>query len=279
MLKELRAKTAIKPMLMMTACILCAVLVLTACTDSRPNKSAVTEAEVKEMIIGRWIVADIDGQPAMTNDKCVFTFTSADKALISASFNARPELGRQWIDQLEADVAVSGNKVTITRSANAKTTIVDELSVTGITADETIGDLVVKLMENGSETIVSEGTIRLARVNIDCSEDILGMWEGRCTSEGSVFDDGETHRWEYKADGNYSYYVKNGDSWEVKNDLINDYFVTGNLLCTRWGDNDHDDREWWEISINGESMNWTALRSSEDGSTYTVTFEMTKVTE
>jgi hypothetical protein len=59
-----------------------------------------------------------------------------------------------------------------------------------------------------------------------------------------------------------------------------DYFVDGILLCTRWQHTADSEelREWWEIeSIENGVMKWTALRMHEDGSTYTATFEMTKV--
>lgn len=56
-----------------------------------------------------------------------------------------------------------------------------------------------------------------------------------------------------------------------------EYFVDGNLLCTRWMENGAENREWWEISIDGNKMNWSALREDEDGKTFTATFEMTKV--
>ena len=59
-----------------------------------------------------------------------------------------------------------------------------------------------------------------------------------------------------------------------------EYFVDGTLLCMRWknaGD-DTEKRERWEIaSVENGKMKWTALRQKEDGSTYTTTFEMTKV--
>lgn len=47
---------------------------------------------------------------------------------------------------------------------------------------------------------------------------------------------------------------------------------------------DNDDNpvlrgEWWEITINGDKMTWTALRKKADGTTFTSTFEMNKVTE
>ena len=96
-------------------------------------------------------------------------------------------------------------------------------------------------------------------------------------SEGSEFDDGETHRWEYKADGTYVYYVKDGDDWVSSENTLNEYFVDGTLLCTRWIDQGQENREWWEINIDGDKMNWTALRQKEDGTTFTATFEMRKV--
>jgi hypothetical protein len=60
---------------------------------------------------------------------------------------------------------------------------------------------------------------------------------------------------------------------------MNEYFVAGNLLCSRWMENGQENREWWEISIDGDKMNWTALREDEDGKTFTATFEMKRVEE
>ena len=69
--------------------------------------------------------------------------------------------------------------------------------------------------------------------------------------------------------------------WQLSDDVLNDYFIDGNLLCTRWknaGEGQKENREWWEIeSIENGVMKWKALRQREDGSTYTATFEMTKV--
>ncbi len=54
---------------------------------------------------------------------------------------------------------------------------------------------------------------------------------------------------------------KVGDMWVNSNDVLAEYFVDGIRLCTRWK-NTADSEE---------------LR--DDGTTYTATFEMTKVTE
>ena len=71
--------------------------------------------------------------------------------------------------------------------------------------------------------------------------------------------DGELHRWEYKADGTYTYYVKDGDQWVASANTLNEYFVAGNLLCFRWVDNGQENREWWEITIENGVMKWTVL--------------------
>ena len=153
-----------------------------------------------------------------------------------------------------------------------------EFIVTTINDKELIANRKVTVTIDGNVDLFIEDVIRLEKLISDYREDIVGTWQGRCTSEGSVFDDGQEHRWEYKADGTYVYYVKDGDDWvPYADNTLNEYFVDGTLLCTRWIDNDVENREWWEITINGNKMNWTALRQKEDGTTFTATFEMKKV--
>ena len=261
------------------ACALPAFAEEAAAEQTLAETGEVTQADIEEKLIGSWIVTDRNGQPAMTNEKIVFTFDSTTEAHVSGSYNARPELGKQWMDMTEAEVKINNNIVTITRKAAEDTTILSELMIINITDTETQGDLVVRSVRNGEEQEIVEEPIRFVKVNDDLSEDILGTWEGKCTSEGSVFDDGKEHRGEYKADGTYVYYNKVGDEWAASDNSENEYFVAGNLLCTRWVENGVENREWWEISIEDGKMSWTALRADEDGSTYTASFEMNKVEE
>ena len=111
-------------------------------------------------------------------------------------------------------------------------------------------------------------------------QDILGTWEGKVTSAEDEHTDGELHRWEYKADGTYVYYDEGDAEWVAHDDALAEYFVDGTLLCTRWKKTADSEelREWWEIeSIEGGVMKWKALRQRENGSTYTATFQMTRV--
>ena len=97
----------------------------------------------------------------------------------------------------------------------------------------------------------------------------------------SFFDDGQLHRWEFKADGTFGFYRKVNDEWQLSDDTFSDYFVEGPLLCSRRKNNVEgavENREWWEIeSIENGVMKWKALRQKEDGTLYTATFQMTKV--
>lgn len=263
---------------MLAAILICSASVFTSCSkDDNPVNPA---DNLSEKIIGKWMTTDKNRQPMLTNEKRVVTFVSATKAYMSASFTHIP-VSTQWLDQIEADVVISDNKVTLTMHPEERVTVVDEYTVLAIDATGFTANLKVTTTLNGELSYEHESIIRLTIVNRDYSEAILGTWEGHVTnSEGSEYDDGETHRWEYKADGTYVYYVKDSDNWvPYADNTLNEYFVDGVLLCTRWGNNEQENREWWEITINGDKMNWTALRQNPDGTTFTATFEMTKVVE
>ena len=246
--------------------------------EETENTGEVTQEQIEENIVGTWIVAEYDNHPALTNDKAVFNFGSNNDVYVSASLNSRP--GRTpWLELLEAEADIEGNKVTLLFHDDEYTTVIRECIINAINPDELTANVKSTYIVDDVEKMTREQTVCLVKVNDDYSNDILGTWEGHCTSEGSVFDDGKDHRWEYKDEGTYVYYVKDGDNWVLSDDEHNEYFVAGNLLCMRWMENSQENREWWEITIDEDTMNWTALREDEDGKTYTATFEMKKVAE
>ena len=236
------------------------------------------DLKVAEKILGKWMTADKDGNPAPTDEKSVFTFISTTKAIACASKNTYSDSHSRWSLDREYDVEINGNNVKLTSHSDGSSTMIKEFAITSINDAEIVCRYKHTTVRDGQITSAgSEQIRRYVKVPADFREAIVGTWEGRCTSEGSVFDDGQEHRWQYKADGTYVYYVKDGDDWVPSENTLNEYFVDGTLLCTRWVDNEQDNREWWEINIDGDKMNWTALRQKEDGSTFTATFEMTKV--
>ena len=230
-----------------------------------------------ENIIGKWMVDALNDQPCPTNLKIVITFLSATKAYYSLS----DFYSDSWNNHASADVVIDGNNVTLTAFENEHTKHVTVADIYSITDKDmrlksdwkayTDGEMVInKVWDNE----------RYIRINNDFENDIIGTWEGKVTSAEDEHTDGELHRWEYKADGTYVYYNKVGDEWVNNNDVLAEYFVDGILLCTRWKQtaDSKELREWWEIeSINDGVMKWTALRMRDDGTTYTATFQMTKV--
>ena len=267
---------------MLAAILICGASMFTSCSSNEDNSVVPVEPDlnVAEKIIGRWMIAERNGQPETTNQKQVFNFTSATKVFVSLSIAAKPGMPSSWVDNLESEVAINGNMVTITGHPDEVTTILDENEITNINDNEFTTKRKLTMTKNGEVTFSSEMTLRFVKVNVDYCAEIFGMWEGMSTgAEGSEFDDGENHRWEYLLDGTFNYFHKN-DQWQISDDEYADYFVAGNLLCTRWknaGEGQEEHREWWEIeSIKDGVMKWKALRQREDGSTYTATFEMKK---
>ena len=261
----------------LAATLICGASLLTSCSKDKEDD---TDLNVSEKIIGCWISADGDGQPVATNEKVVLDFVSTTKAYMSGSFNHRPAAGSAWVDKVEHDVAIDGNKVTVTCHYDEHSSTEEIFTVTAISASEFSASLKFTLTVDGIEVFSREYPVRYVKVDADYFGAIVGLWQGRCTSEGSVFDDGQEHQWEYLADGTFHYYRQVDDQWQLSNDEYANYFVSGNLLCTRWknaGEGQEEHREWWEIAIDGNQMHWTALRSNPDGTTYTATFEMSKV--
>ena len=230
-----------------------------------------------ENIIGKWMVDALNGQPCPTNLKAVITFLSPTKAYGSLS----DFYSDSWNSHASADVVIDGNNVTLTAFENEHTKHVTVADIHSITDK----DMRLKSdwkVYTDDKMVINEvwDNEHYIRINKDFENDIIGTWEGKVTSAEDEHTDGELHRWEYKADGTYVYYNKVGDEWVNNNDVLAEYFVDGILLCTRWKQtaDSKELREWWEIeSINDGVMKWTALRMRDDGTTYTATFQMTKV--
>ena len=258
-------------------CLLFCTLFLTACGSKSTKENG--DADIEKKIIGKWMQTEIDGKPAATNDKTVTTFQSSTKAISSSSRDNYNKDSAKWSANREYDVKIDGKKVTITSQLRENVVLQNEFNIKSISDTEMVCDFKHSTLHDGVDksNAPEEKNVKFVKVDTDYSKDIIGTWEGKCTSEDSVFDDGQEHRWEYKEDGTYVYYSKDGDDWKVSNNELNEYFADGTLLCTRWTENGQENREWWEITINGDKMNWTALRENEDGSTFTATFEMNKV--
>ena len=259
------------------------LLALTAMIFAGCNKDNENETEnLSELMIGKWMLTEVKGHVVPTNEKVVYTIESEIMGYISASKVDFTEEQEKWTNHVPCDITVEGNKIIMYGSFNKTTSFEAELDVKSISKTMMLTESKYIIRHNGDTLYASSGSALWTKVPKDYSEDILGKWYGHITSsEGSEFDDGEPHQWEYLADGSYVYYSLDADSnWTSDVNAMSMYFVDGDLLCTRWknsGEGEVEHREWWEIaSIENGVMNWTALRQRDDGTTYTATFSMTK---
>ena len=271
-------------MWMLAAILICGTTtVLTSChsgdEDPAPVPQPQPDINLAEKIVGKWMVAELDGKACPTNLKAVVTFDSPTKAHGSLS----DFYSESWNVGVEADVKIDGNKMVITAKEDDHTTHVLNVIVYSITDEDMVLSSDWTVLVDGKEAhkeVYKEE--RWERVTKDYEAGFLGLWEGKVTRDLGDETNDELHRWECNADGTYSYFDKVNGKWvEVPNHLA-DYFVDGVLLCTRWQDTQDSEelREWWEIeSIQDNVMKATALRVREDGTTYTATFQMTRVEE
>ena len=234
-----------------------------------------------EKLKGKWMIADRDGQAALTNKKSVLTFLSATEALLSTSRESYSSTGSKWSAYLECSVAIDGNKVTITGHPNEHITIITELNIHSITTAEM--EVTYKHIRMRDGEIVSSGDpieMRYVKVTTDYKNAILGKWECTGLTGIETYNDANAML-EFYQDGTYNYWRKNGEGqWEaVTNREFQNYFVDGTLLATRWKNTGEDElREWWEIaSIANGQMQWTALRQNADGTTAQQGMRWTKV--
>ena len=247
-----------------------ALLALTACTSNDDNP-ATSDLGVKEKIMGKWMKSEQNGQPLPTDGKMVYTFVSPTKAYMSASIDASADVGTHWVSRLEAEMSISGNKVSMTSYSEEGATMVVDYVVTAIDDASFTANHKVTITLGGAVVYVVEDVLRFVRVTVDYAPAILGTWECQEITGGETYNDPNA-RLEFQADGTYNFYRKDeGGQWQpVTTREFQNYFVDGYLVNTRWKDaGAAEQREWWEIaSLADGQMEWTALRKRPDGTTF-----------
>jgi hypothetical protein len=142
----------------------------------QPVAPAQPDLNIAEKIIGRWIQAEVDGQPALTNRKNITTFYSPTLATVSTS-RITPQ-SAVWSNNQEFDVKIDGNKVTLTRQDDETTSLRNEYLISSITDTEMVCLFKHITSKNGRESSPSDQIIRYTKVSADYTKSILGTWEG-----------------------------------------------------------------------------------------------------
>lgn len=238
-----------------------------AMISCHPNEPTVT---LSQKIIGKWKRVTKDGVATLTENREILTFLNDKSATFSMAAYKTNEKRWIWEKQTTMEYTIENNRLCIKKDAYIYSTI-DRVSENLM--EWTVDSVVV----NGVD-VKDDIKATFAKVTVDYTQDILGLWEGVEMTGDETYDVEE--RIEYRADGSYVYYKKDGDSWTPSSDVNNEYNMDGDWLVLRWRNATEEDfhYEWWDVEyVQANEMKWTSLREKEDGTRFTSTFTWKRV--
>ena len=267
-----RMLAAIRPLVL--TMVFCGTGVFTACS-SNDDDNEQTDPKLAEKIIGKWLYFESDGELVETAESSVTTFVmegSTLKAYISQSLK---DYGL-WVHNQPAEVTMNGNKMTLTMKAGDLTTVEEFTDIT-VSGDDLRYTSKYTILRNG-KVIVTMGPYRLrcTKVYDDYSKIFIGRWEGIITSNEPGYTP-QPFCEHYFANGtNIEYELVEGQWVEVEAEYA-EFFIDGNLLCTRWkypGQDEQCENSIFESYVDGTLIvKEVVLRN---GHLYTETTTLTK---
>ena len=245
-------------------------LITSCATEDNPGKpTGPSEAVVKEKIVGKWKLSEVNNRDQVTNGRMILTYNENATLAVSISYFNKETNSYIWRNKQPGIYSIDGNVIKnyLNQSGlyDATPHYIEAISDEAMTMSST----------SGGQTIYT-------RVAADYTSDIIGMWEvTEMTGEETYNDDNA--RLAFLADGTYRYYRKDdtGDWQLVSTRDVEEYFVDGDWLATRWQETGGEmNYEWWDIDeIKDGQMKWSALREREDGTRFTTTFTWKKVSD
>ena len=246
-----------------------AIAALSSCSK---NEDVPSQKDIETKIIGKWKKMKHNGVDALTNKRTIWSFNNDGKGTQSLADYKEGDKTFIWDNKEPIQYSIQGN---ILHSISPD---VEHTATIPFINDNQMTMHVTKIISRGvdvKESYVSE----CSKVTADYSQDIIGMWEGVEMTGDETYGDAN-HRIEYKADGTYVYYDKDGNDWKLSEDVDNEYNVDGDWLASRWRPKAGEDfeYEWWDIAeIKDGTMKWSALREKGDKTRYTTTFTWKKI--
>ena len=245
----------------------------TACTSNDDNPatpSGPSESVIKEKIIGKWKGITQDGAELTTNGRTVLTFNADGKRTVSTSRFESNTNEYIWRNKQSGTYAIQGSQLKNYLDTNYGY----DVAIYNIDViDDSQLAMTMQNLNPGRKSVYK-------RVTADYSEEIIGLWEAtEMTGEQTYNDDNA--RLAFLTDGTYKYYRKSeAGEWQlVSTRDIDEYFVDGDFVATRWQEKDGEmNYEWWDIDeIKDGQMKWSALREREDGTRFTTTFTWRRI--
>ncbi len=214
-------------------------------------------------LVGVWVNTHKDGQEVPTDDRFVTVYNANLTEMYAIRGSAN-----HWKETTGYTYAIGGDTIAIAGNGTQLEYALEELSAS--TLEYRVARLVI-----GGQDLQDSSIYTLRKTSVDYSARLIGLWEGHETTDGIQ---GATHRWKYNADGSYQYFhAQVNGQWQTKTDNGGRYFLYGDFFVSNYRNdaetgNAGNACEAWVISIDGDTMNWTALRNNK-----THSFTMTRV--
>ena len=243
-----------------SACLAFAIALVAAACDSGDDP----EIDPSHLV-GAWVNTHKDGREVPTDDRFVSIYLPAGKETYAIRGPAN-----HWTETAGYSYAVGGETIAVAGHGTQLEYELLELS------PSTLEYRVSRLVVNGQD-LRDTAVYVLRKVQKDYSAQLLGLWEGRETTDGAS---GAVRRWKYNADGSYQYFHEQvGGRWLDKSDNSGKWFLYGDHFVSNYRNDANSGVagnacEAWTISIDGDSMRWKALRGGK-----TRTFSMVRVAQ
>lgn len=213
---------------MMAAILFCSLSVFTACSSDDDNKPA---SDLVDKIAGKWLYVEYDGKTAEQDEFSVTTFVKEGSEL-KAYITQSAKKYDLWVHNQPAEVEIGGNKITVTMHSGNVTTVEEMTDIT-VSDNDLCYTSRFTVYKNGEVFDDMQYRLRSIKVRDDYSQIFIGRWEGTITSDDPDFSP-KPFCEEYLPNGTNIEYKLVNNQW-VKVDVdYAEYFIDGNLLCTRW---------------------------------------------
>ena len=217
--------------LVLAATLVCGLSVLSSCS-TKDNNTPEPESGLAEKMVGKWLYIESDGEKVTTDESSVTTFVMEGSTLKAYTSISLKDYGL-WAYKQPTDVTFDGNDITLTMRSGDFTTVEKMTGIT-ISGDDMHYTSMYTLSKNG-EVIAQMGPYRLhcTKVHKDFAQIIIGKWVGTITSDEPGYVP-EPFCEAYLTDGTIIAYNLIDGQWVQEESEYEEYFVDGNLMCTRW---------------------------------------------
>lgn len=221
------------------------------------------------LIAGRWVNTLVDNQPILTDASFTFEFRSDHEQSYATGF-ILDENNKTWIDNANYTYSVSDNKIIIDGSNQQGNVFHMEFAIIYVDG-QTLRYSVSKFMID-NVAYPDPKTYTHQKVTSYLRNQFIGTWYGKSTTPGTA--DTSYHYWSYFSEGNYNYYYRdNLGKWINKPDNEGKYFLYGNFLASNYTNDllsggTGKAFECWNISIKGDTMLWSGLRTFGQTTSY-----------